>query len=154
MKYLDIDAPIIPGKSIGNINIGDKLSKYLNIIDERIKSKLLIQNIDINENKITFNKLPIEIFVKVDSDEIYKLSAGPGYKGKLNGVISIGDKAKDILKKDHNFYYDDFYESLLNRSQDGVILEFSNDEPWDENTNIEELFIQFITIFNPKEILF
>ena len=64
MKYLDINAPIIPSKSIGNICIGDALSDYLNMIDENIKKEILIENIDTNERKITFGKLPVEIFVK------------------------------------------------------------------------------------------
>ncbi|MDC4109720.1 hypothetical protein K3F60_14725, partial [Acinetobacter baumannii] len=71
MKYLDINAPIIPSKSIGNICIGDALSDYLNMIDENIKKEILIENIDTNERKITFGKLPVEIFVKKDFDKIY-----------------------------------------------------------------------------------
>ncbi|MDN8450820.1 hypothetical protein QZK77_18015 [Acinetobacter baumannii] len=154
MKYLDIHAPIIPSTSIGNICIGDKLSKYLNIIDEDKKQKILIEKIDTNENKITFDSIPIEIFVKIDTDEIYKISACLGYQGTFNGIISVGDKTKNILKKDHNFYYDDFYESLLNRKYEGIILEFSDKEPWNENTKIEELDVHFITIFNPQETPF
>lgn len=154
MKYLDIYGPIIPSKSIGNICIGDKFSEYINVIDENIKKEILIENIDANEKKITFGKLPIEIFVKIDTDEIYKLSAGLGYQGKFNGIISVGEKAKDIFKKDCNFYYDDFYESLLNRRYEGIMLEFSDEEPWDDNTRIEDLYVHFITIFNPLETPF
>lgn len=41
--------------------------------------------------------MPVEIFVKKDFDKIYKISAGIGYQGKFNGIISVGDKAKDIF---------------------------------------------------------
>ena len=154
MKYLDTNAPIIPSISIGNIYIGDNLSKYLNVINEDIKQEIIIEKIDTNENKITFGSIPIEIFVKIDSDEIYKISAGLGYQGTFNGIISVGDKAKDIFKKDKDFYYDEFYESLLNRRYEGIIFEFSDEEPWDENTKIEDLNICFITIFNPQQTPF
>ncbi|HEM7785492.1 hypothetical protein [Acinetobacter baumannii] len=154
MKYLDINAPIIPSKSIGNICIGDALSDYLNMIDENIKKEILIENIDTNERKITFGKLPVEIFVKKDFDKIYKISAGIVYQGKFNGIISVGDKAKDIFGKDSSFYYNDLYESILSRNYEGIILEFSNEEPWDENIRIENLRVCFITIFNPQETPF
>lgn len=147
---IDINAPIIPNYSIGNIRLGENIDEYLNSIDEA--NYKLIDKFD-DGQEYQLNGVPILIFVDDNSRAIFKLSAINGYMGKYNDVIHIGIKARDVLSKNLGFIYDDFYEGLV-KDDGSILLEFSHDIPWDKKTDILNLEIMYITIFDQSKLLF
>lgn len=150
----DINAPIVAASSLGNVRVGGQLSNYQGLL------KFYAQNGELSFHKLNdftgkyqIESFPIEIFVNVETDLIYKISALLGYKGKYRDSISVGQTAGEIMTIDGSLYYDEMYESVLSKEEEGVVFEFSEDEPWTEETDIKNLVIKYITVFNP-EIVF
>ncbi len=147
---ISIYAPIIPNHSIGNIILGENIENYVNL---DISDDYEIIDIFSDGRGYKIKNIPILIYIDDNSKTIFKLSAINGYLGGYLNEVFIGMKAKDVLSKNLGFSYDLFYEGLI--KDDGtILLEFSFDIPWDENTNILELEVAYITIFDKSKLLF
>lgn len=148
MKKINIKSPIIPMVSIGDIMLGEHIDDYI----LSFKKDIFIIDGNNYETQYGILNIPIYIYVTNDCGLIHKLSAFHGYEGKYKEYLSVGMSVSSILTEDTEFYYDDFYEGLLDKSKT-ILLEFSDNIPWD-SVRIDEMIIEYITIFSADSYLF
>lgn len=103
---LDITAPIIPFKGLGEI-------KLYSTIDE-LKDLLMSDNVQaniINNNWIRYNiQNSVELFFHLKNNKLFRITTLDEYKGKLFEKIGVGTTEDELLKTDSSFVYDDFEE--------------------------------------------
>ncbi|MCA1790139.1 MAG: hypothetical protein LC667_09860 [Thioalkalivibrio sp.] len=71
----------------------------------------------------------VGVFADVRTGTVFKLSAYPGYAGKLFDVITPGMLLEQVITADPRFYYDEGQDLVLCEGVGGLELELSQDDP-------------------------
>jgi hypothetical protein len=142
MLKIDLSAPIIPNKSIGNICLRDKISqlkKNIGIVDN---SKYeLISPFDA---RYYLKDRSIEVGVDVRYGRIFNITARKGYLGKLFEQIQVGMKLEFILNSFKEFYYDEDSDMFLSKEHDGVGLDIGSEKNCEIISGISIFASEFI----------
>jgi hypothetical protein len=155
MLYLNLNAPIVPNKSMGGFDLQQHISHYVQDIkafSNRDKdtlqdmSSVLIGQFAIN---YTFEN---QIILRFDiiTGKLSLISALKGYKGKLFGNIGIGSTISEALKIESRLYYDEIDEGYYIEGVDGIGI-FLDNSYADHNMMPDNKIIE-ISIF-VKEML-
>ena len=114
---LDVNAPILPWKGLGNIPLYTHIKDLRDWLDrERAVGELIGRFV------IRYT-IPDQISMFIDplNGKLFKLVALSGYKGRLFDQIYIGQPIDEVLRLEPSFEYDDFEEVFV--SPKGVFLE-------------------------------
>ena len=118
MKFIDVNAPIIPYYGLGNIQLGRNIKEFYDILKETLKSPQLI-----GKFLITYEIDNIlNLCFNINNGKLVRITALKNYKGKLFNNIYIGMDMKEVLKIDKSFVYDDIEEGYENEDG-GVYIE-------------------------------
>ncbi|MDY4382332.1 hypothetical protein [Pectobacterium brasiliense] len=142
---IDINAEIIPSKSLGGITLGDNIGSY-----EQFFERYVVKHVQDALFSVKY-KIPshyISISVDVRNGEIYKVTAHPGYQGGMQGIY-IGDSTEKIPD---SFFYDDCDEGYMDKSMDGVIIQTDIDDPLPEE--LIDAKVGEIAVFLPSTFKF
>jgi hypothetical protein len=114
---LDLNAPIIPWKGMGNV----VLYTHLRDLHESMK-KENIKAFLYDNYLVRYEILDkIYLFFNLVNGKLFKITALENYKGKLFGDIYIGMHIDEVLKREPSFVYDDFEEVYC--SSKGIYIE-------------------------------
>lgn len=128
---IDLNAPIIPWQSIGNIELYSSLRDLKSLIEKEKAKPFLYDNFLIRyevEGKIY-------LFFNLLNGKLFKITTLKNYKGKLFNKIYVGLNIDDMLAIEPSFKYDEFEEVYV--SEKGVFVE----------TDPETNTVQWISIF-------
>ena len=97
---VDLNAPIIPGKSLAGIELGENISRYLWELNTdhyfNFGEKVKINAYAPMFIAYTIESFGLEIVVYVPEGEIVSLSVRSPYIGKWNGKVGIGMNTKEL----------------------------------------------------------
>ena len=114
---IDINAPIIPFKGLGGIELYST--------KEELKDILSLPNVTSRnyfEDTIRYEvKNESLLFFNTINNKLYKITATGTYKGKAFGKIGIGMTSKELLEAEPSFVYNDFEEVWI--SDKGIFIE-------------------------------
>lgn len=118
---IDIKAPIIPYEGMGGIKLGSSIKDLKDILtDSKVKATVL------NNLWIRYEiSDDLYLFFSLLNGKLFKITTLSGYKGLLWGKIKVGMKAKDFIKIEPSFRYDDFEE--VYECDKGVFIETYED---------------------------
>lgn len=142
---IDINASIIPSKSLGGITLGKNIVDYQYFFD-----KYTVKYVQDAIFSVRY-KLPdyhISISVDVRNGNIYKITAYNGYQGGMHGIF-IGDA---ITKIPASFTYDDCDEGYISKKTEGIIIHTDIDDPLPEEligAKIGEIAVFLPSVFRP-----
>ncbi|WP_144395464.1 hypothetical protein [Pleionea sediminis] len=146
---MNIENEIIPGKSLGGIELGRNVADYSQLLESKeLSEKLRYKQTSIYSTRYWVEGIPIEINVDTRTGVIYKISAINGYKGALNSSIKIGTPVTELMKAKPDFYYDECDEAFYSKEVDGIAIEVDEDDPLPEE--LIELKVEVITVFLPE----
>ena len=114
---LDVNAPILPWKGLGNIPLYTHIKDLRDWLDRERAAGELIGRFVIRYT------IPDQISMFIDplNGKLFKLVALSGYKGSLFNKIYVGQPEEEALRLEPSFKYDDFEEVFV--SPKGVFLE-------------------------------
>ncbi len=109
--FLNLEAPIIPGKSIGGIDLQmhiSHLKDWILYLTTKVfhdkDSKVLKAQVNFGlEVEYSVNDGVISFIVDIVSGTVFRLTCGKGYKGKLLNTIGIGSPFHELLKLGKSF---------------------------------------------------
>lgn len=145
-----VDAPIVPGQSLG----GFELRTHLRDLDPVLDTVHLknLGNSDwyklVNQYEARYTVGPVEIGVHVFNGKVFKLIASKGYEGRLLDRLYIGLNAGEAMKIEPRLYHDEAEGALYVRDCPGVVLELPVDDPFPHE--VPEYPISAITVFVPE----
>ncbi|MDG0803649.1 hypothetical protein [Pectobacterium polaris] len=137
---IDINAEIIPSKSLGGLILGENIS-----VHKILFGKIFVKYVQDALFSVKY-KIPshyVSISVDVRNGNIYKITAHPGYQGGMNGLY-IGDST---VKIPDSFVYDDCDEGYMDKGMDGVIIHTDIDDPLPEE--LIDAKVGEIAVFSP-----
>ncbi len=114
---LDVNAPILPWKGLGNIPLYTTIKELRHWLDAMRAKSLLIGRFWIRYEI----KDVVYLFFDLTNGKLFKLVALSGYKGSLFNKIYVGQPEEEALRLEPSFEYDDFEEVFV--SPKGVFLE-------------------------------
>lgn len=115
---IDINAPIIPWKSIGGI----ELYSTIKDVRELLENRKLVSGILLNNLWVRYEiKDTMYLFFHLCNGKLFKITTLKEYTGKLFGRIGVGTSETDLLKAEPSFTYDDFEEVF--ETQKGIFIE-------------------------------
>ncbi len=146
---MDLAAEIIPAKSLGGIDLRDRLSKYSGYLEKsNIMGLLNYKQVGVYSTRYSFKNYPVEFNVDTRTGLIYKISAINKYEGRFDKLIGIGFPVKNIFQLNMGFYYDDCDEAIYSNKVEGLTLELNADDPLPEE--IGDLKVSVISVFSPE----
>jgi hypothetical protein len=116
-KLVDLNAPIVPWKGMGNIELYSHLKDFYEYINKSRPKILTVGMFDVRyeiENQV-------DLWFSILNGRLWKVTALKDYKGKLFDNIHIGMHIDDVLKIEPSFEYDDFEEVYY--SPKGIFIE-------------------------------
>ncbi len=125
MKYLNLNAPIHPNKSLGGFTLRTHISAYIDDIKSfsDIDRKSL-QDLSINMigQFLVRYTLKNKIILSFDivTGQLNLISALEDYKGKLFENIGIGSTISEAIKVEPRLYYDETDEGYFIKGIDGI----------------------------------
>lgn len=143
----NLNAPILPLHSLGEIEIGANFSKYLSLdIDIHIESNGQYQNRYSYQNSI-------HIDVSIETGKIFKLIASNKYSGHLLNKIKIGCTVKDLFAATSFNGWDTDEHYIWNVELPGIFIGLDGlNKPSFYNTNDLERKILLIGMVTPNEL--
>lgn len=96
-KLFDLNAPIIPGESLGGIKIGDT---YNDLLDRERHFLIGLESKTNGSNIIYKYEDAVSFIIKLKSCRVENISASTNYKGSLMNKIKIGsniDELKEVM---------------------------------------------------------
>ena len=114
---LDVNAPILPWKGLGNIPLYTTIKELRSWLDAMRAKSLLIGRFWIRYEI----KDVVYLFFDLTNGKLFKLVALSGYKGSLFNKIYVGQPEEEALRLEPSFEYEDFEEVYI--SPKGVFLE-------------------------------
>ncbi|MBN3194669.1 hypothetical protein [Pectobacterium versatile] len=142
---IDINAEIIPSKSLGGINLGDHIGSYEHFFERCVFKYVQDALFSV---KYKFPCHYISMSVDVRNGNVYKITAHPGYQGWMQGIY-IGDSTEKIPD---SFSYDDCDEGYMDKGMDGVIIQTDIDDPLPEeliDAKVGEIAVFLPSAFKP-----
>ena len=114
---MDFYAPIIPYVGMAGITLYSTENEVNKIVSLDSAEKKIL-----NDKWVRYDiDNAVELFFHKTNGKLFRITTLGNYKGKLFDNIVVGMKAKDLLKCDTSFYYDDFEE--VYESTKGVFIE-------------------------------
>lgn len=114
---VNLDAPIIPWKSMGGINLYTHIHDFYDLISELEDSAVLL-----GKSLIRYEiKGSVVLWFNLMNGRLFKITALENYTGKIFDKIHIGMHIDDVLKIEPSFEYDDFEEVYC--SPKGIFIE-------------------------------
>jgi hypothetical protein len=131
MKF-DVTADIVPGKSLGGVNIGASITDFQDDLQQlylppRPQEYKLVSPF---EAYYTVAKGRIIIAVDVRNGKIYKVCAMFGYTGLLFGKLRVGMNIKEAMSLEPRLYYDEAEELLFIKGIKGLSLGVPASDPY------------------------
>lgn len=115
---ININSPILPWESIGDIGLYSTIKELREIIENR----RLVSGVLLNNMWVRYEiKDTLYLFFHLGNGKLFKITALKEYKGMLFDKIGIGTYESDITKLEPSFLYDDFEE--IYESEKGVFIE-------------------------------
>lgn len=149
---IDRDAPILPGKGLGGIQLGsvfhvdgwncrlEELPWELSWIDKNGDLRLWVSD-------------DLTVIASVDTDGLIQgLYATPKYQGCLLNDLRAGMLGKDILDRHPAWKFRDFDASIVAPDIPGFFLKHQEFDLW--NANVAEERFDFIAVFQPDSPYF
>lgn len=128
--HILIDAPIRPGASIAGIELGSRIADVSDpLFSVSIPDKTRYELLMPYQAWYRLANGLVGVFADVRTGIVFKLSAYPGYTGKLFGKIIPGMALSDVIAADPRFYYDEGHDLVLCKGIGGLELELSQDDP-------------------------
>ncbi|SDZ27033.1 hypothetical protein [Thermoactinomyces sp. DSM 45892] len=125
-NIVDLQAPIIPGKSIGGFQLRENIQVYEEIILNFPSLKPSISE---------YTPLLVEYEIKDTLVLIFNIKwelrhiiAYPNYKGTLFGKIRMGMEISEVMQIDNRFTFDDFDEVYYIPELQGLVIDTTLDE--------------------------
>lgn len=127
---LRIDAPIVPARSLGGIELGVPIRDYSDDILRRdLQGGLEYRLRSPFEAVYRLENGAIEIAADVRVGKIARITAGRGYMGAVDGVIRVGMFVRELMARDPSWYYDEPSELVLRKDTPGICLEVPDRDP-------------------------
>lgn len=143
---LELDAPITPGKGLGGLVLGTKISDMQHLLHglgiTRPGNFKLVAPFDA---RYFLASGEIVIAVDVRNGKIFMLSACNGYTGTLFEKITVGMKVKDAMCLVPDLYYDEVEEMIMCKGLSGVSIDISASDPSPDL--VPNLFISAINVY-------
>ncbi|MDX2074914.1 MAG: hypothetical protein SFZ02_00665 [bacterium] len=151
LRILRLDEPIIPAKSLGGINLGEKIIQA--DLQEMIKHQSLLKPeiytlVSPFQVRYTLENSSIYVSVDVRNGKIFHLVALEGYTGKLFDKITVGMKIGDAMKLVPDLYYDEAQEQVLCKDILGIAIDPPEVDPPPDL--VPDMVISAINIFVPQ----
>ncbi|WP_099190494.1 hypothetical protein [Tepidibacter mesophilus] len=124
-NFIDIYAPIIPGRGLGGVELRTHLNEYydvLNNFDWRNKKNWIPECMSSFHVGYKKENICIMIF-DILNGKLMKMTALKDYEGILLDKIKIGMSLEEALEKEENLIYDDEEECYKIQGVNGVIIE-------------------------------
>ena len=143
-----VDAPILPGKSLGGIKVGVPVRVY----SEELLRADLRGNVGYRmrgpfEVNYTLADGAIEVAVDARNGKIARVTATMWYTGALKGGIRIGMIAGDAMAIDRSLYYDEPSELIVSSEAPGLSPEVAERDPYPGI--VPTLRISAISVYHP-----
>lgn len=127
MEIFDINAPIIPSKSIGNISLYANITEYYDLIKQNCVWNLITDkydNIKLHSPfHIAYNIAnTMTLVFHIPNGKLMKIIANKNYKGLYNN-IHVGMKIDKAIKLDNSLVYDEEEEWYYIKDVRGIIFE-------------------------------
>lgn len=128
-----LDAPIVPNESLGGLTLRTKISD----IQDLFTGLELYQSGSFSlvgpfEARYRLGAGEIEVGVDVRNGKVFKLIAGPGYRGTLLGSVSVGMVVGEAMEHEPCLRYDEAEEAVLYQGRPGVMLDVPEIDPLPE----------------------
>ena len=144
----NLDALIIPGKSLGGIPLGTDLKDLLQIVYRNWFSSWRESCELINPMEIRYKILPgLSVSVDIVSNKVVKVIALDSYRGWLpvgNAKVRVGCIPRDLRKQIPSLYFDESVSLFLIPDSPGVCLEVADVDPYEADA--WEMVIESITV--------
>ncbi|CAM4448375.1 hypothetical protein [Paenibacillus tarimensis] len=112
-----LNAPIIPWKGLGGLNLYSHISEYYSIIKNLKEADALL-----GKSLVRYEiKDEVILWFNIFNGKLFKITALKNYTGKLFDVIHIGMPIDEVLEIEPSFEYDDFEEVYC--SPKGIYIE-------------------------------
>ncbi len=114
---LDVNAPILPWKGLGNIPLYTHIKELSDWLEQERASTFIYGRFFVRYEI----KAGLYLYFNLLNGKLFKLAAISGYKGRLFDQIYIGQPIDEVLRLEPSFEYEDFEEVFV--SPKGVFLE-------------------------------
>jgi hypothetical protein len=143
-----LDAPILPGQTLGEIELGVPVRSYSEeLLRADLRGKLEYRMRGLFEVNYLLENGAIEVGVDVRNGKIARVTARRGYTGLLKGGIRIGITAGEAMGINQELYYDEASELILSRVCPGLSLEVTEIDPLPQL--VPRLKISAISVYHP-----
>lgn len=150
-RSLNLNTPIIPAKSLGGIELGEKIIQpdlQQLILNQSLFKPEAYSLISPFQASYSLENGNLLITVDVRNGKIFHLAGLAGYTGKLFDKISIGMKIGDAMKLVPDLYYDIAQEQVLCRGILGVAIDPPEIDPPPDL--VPDMEISAINVFVPS----
>lgn len=125
-----LDAPIVPNEVLGGLMLRTKVAD----IQDLLLGLELYQSGSFSlvgpfEARYKLGAGEIEVGVDVRNGKVFKLIAGPGYRGTLLGSVSVGMPVGEAMEHEPCLRYDEAEEAVLYQGCPGVMLDVPEIDP-------------------------
>jgi hypothetical protein len=128
VQNIDVNAPIIPGKGIGEIVLLENaFSLRPLILSNTLSEKEIDWTFQTQKqfpDRMTFNyKNILLVDVNIYTGKIISITVKKGFTGKIYETIGIGSTVKDLLSIDSAFYYDEADEYMYHKTDSNMYFD-------------------------------
>ncbi len=114
---LDVNAPILPWRGLGNIPLYTHIKDLREWLEKHSSDPVVYGPFWVRYEV----KNQLYLYFDILTGKLFKLAAISGYKGRLFDQIYIGQPIDEVLRLEPSFEYEDFEEVFV--SPKGVFLE-------------------------------
>jgi hypothetical protein len=127
---MDLDAPIIPGVSLGGYNVGTRLLDIRQDVSRLGQGEEgEISMVGPFQARYALGKGEVKFDVDVRVGKIYQVIAGRGYLGTYEGKLRVGMPIREAIKVVPELEIDYFLPGFTLKSAPGILIEVNDPDP-------------------------
>lgn len=146
---ISLASPIIPDEGLGGLKVRSRLADLQDLfLGLGLYKKGDCCLVAPFEARYRLGEGEIEVSVDVRNGKVFKLTAGPGYRGLLCGKIGVGMAAGEAMRRESGLRYDEAEEAIVFDGCPGVLLDVPKVDPPPET--VPALTISAISVYAPE----
>jgi len=146
--FTRVEAPILPGESLGGIRVGDPVRRYAeDFLRYELRREISFRMVGLFEATYILANGAIEVAVDVRNGKIARVTAARGYTGMLDNGVHVGMTVREAMAVDNRLHYDEPSELILRRGESGLSLALAERDPFPDA--VPALRIVAISVYHP-----
>lgn len=146
---VDIFAPIVPAVGLGGIALRQRLFDIQGtLVGLGVSKRGWCSMVGPFEARYYLGEGVVSFSVDVRNGKIFRVSAHPGYKGKLANGLWIGMPVQEAVELQPDIFYSEVDQTLLSSLHPGVAIDVDNIDPSPEE--VLSMEIQAISVYVPE----